>query len=424
MFFGINKAHAETVTISSTASEGWMLDINAPEGYDLGRVLFASYGTPENYSIGLCHAEGSESIVASYIQGNRLLIGADNGVFGDPCGGTGKWLSVVLELVPSQLQPSEPVQYLLNSPSGLSVLLDSTNQNVTLNWSAPEIINAPVERYAIFWQTQDTNGWAIATGNTGDSTALNTNITIPISTINQDGLDKEYTFFIRADNDSLLICSGWSNTVTLLIPDFTRIAAEQSAIDAQITADKAAADAAIAEFQAAEAEAQALIAEQVAAKALADKLAAEKAIANAQAEADRAAYEARLAEEARIIAEQNAKEAEAEKARQEEEARIQAEKDAQAEADRIKAEEEAAIKAEEERILEEQRAKDEADRIAQEEENAKAEAEAKAKAEEDRLAEEQRIAQEKQDKEAEADRIKAEEDALIAEEKAKQEVEK
>ena len=394
-----------------------MLQLTAPQGFKINQVIFASYGTPVNYTIGDCHALNSMSIVQSAIQNEALTISARNNIFGDPCSGVGKRLSVVLsiqELPPVVVTPPPATDPLiLNDPTSLSAVLDTITKTITLNWVAPLPSNTSPERYAIMWKTSTTNGWGIATGNVGDSTALNTSITIDISVVNQAGLDQTYIFRVRADNDSLRIYSNYSPSVEVLIPDFARITAEKAAIDAQIAADKAAADAAAAAERA-------KIAAALAAQAEADRLAAEKAIAEAQAAAAKAAAEAKAAEDARILAEQQAKEAEAARLKAEEDARIQAEKDAQAaldaaraEEERLKAEAEAKAKEEADAALAAQKAKDEAERIAQELANAKAEADAKA-------AEEERIAAEKAAKEQAAADEKAQKDAAIAEKKAEQ----
>jgi hypothetical protein len=359
-----------------------VLQLAAPQGYKIDHVVFASYGTPIDYTIDPnCHAVDSLSIVQSAIQNESLVISASNDIFGDPCGGVYKQLSVILAiqdlpqvivdptLSPTPTSPpapkSEPL--FLNDPTNLSATLDTTTQKVTLTWTAPTKTNTSPERYAIMWFTNTTNGWGIATGNVGDSTALNTSITIDVSVIKQDGLDKTYIFQVRADNDTLHVYSAWSNTVNVLIPDFARLAAEQAAIDAKIAADKAAADAAAALERA-------RIAAVLAAQAESDRLAAEKAIAEAKAAQEKAAAEAKAAEDARILAEQQAKEAEAARLKAEEDARIQAEKNAQAKADAAKAEADAKTKAETDAALAAQQAKDEAARIAQELANAKAEA--------------------------------------------------
>jgi len=95
--------------VYGTADEGATLTLTAPQGSIIDSVVFASYGTPVNYAIDGCHAVDSESIVRSHIVGDTLSIGADNGVFGDPCGGTYKRLSVVLSTSPAQpVVPVEP----------------------------------------------------------------------------------------------------------------------------------------------------------------------------------------------------------------------------------------------------------------------------------------------------------------------------
>jgi hypothetical protein len=74
----------------------------------IDQVLFASYGTPDNYQYGQCHAVDSLSLVAAAVNNDQLVIDADNSVFGDPCGGTSKYLSVVLaiEVDPTYVAPT------------------------------------------------------------------------------------------------------------------------------------------------------------------------------------------------------------------------------------------------------------------------------------------------------------------------------
>ena len=85
-------------SILITANEGANLQYTAPTGYRIKEILFASYGNSENYQYGQCHAENSLSKVQAAVSDNTLVINADNGVFGDPCGGTYKHLSVVLSI--------------------------------------------------------------------------------------------------------------------------------------------------------------------------------------------------------------------------------------------------------------------------------------------------------------------------------------
>jgi hypothetical protein len=84
-------------------NEGNVLSYVAPEGYKIDRIESASYGADSD-----CHAVDSLIIVQAAATTNSLTIAADNGVFGDPCGGTYKRLSVVLniEVDTSYITPS------------------------------------------------------------------------------------------------------------------------------------------------------------------------------------------------------------------------------------------------------------------------------------------------------------------------------
>lgn len=84
-------------TVSGTVNEGQTLTLTAPVGKVFTGVDFASYGTPNNFEIGTCHAANSATLVGNIFIGNSTgTISATNGVFGDPCSGTGKRLSVIL----------------------------------------------------------------------------------------------------------------------------------------------------------------------------------------------------------------------------------------------------------------------------------------------------------------------------------------
>jgi hypothetical protein len=91
-----------------TVDENGQINYVAPTGMKINQILFASYGTPNNYQYSYCHAINSLSLVQSAINNNELIINAINDVFGDPCGGTGKRLSVVLtiEIDPTYVTPS------------------------------------------------------------------------------------------------------------------------------------------------------------------------------------------------------------------------------------------------------------------------------------------------------------------------------
>ena len=88
------------------ANEGSELTLTAPSGNKFTEVLFASYGTPTGsnglYRTSSCNSESSiQEVEAVFIGKNSATISADNGVFGDPCGGTYKYLAVVLKYAPT-----------------------------------------------------------------------------------------------------------------------------------------------------------------------------------------------------------------------------------------------------------------------------------------------------------------------------------
>lgn len=312
--------------------ENQILSLQAPEGSVFTDILFLSYGTPTgstgNYEINQgCHATLSEQQINSLLGSNTLVIGANNSVFGDPCGGVGKWLSVVAEYsappppptttttttttIPpgsysgdgcgpyspihitgaangtgwgsgpytddsnfnamavhaglvevgesAWLEPYDVARYptypastqngistsewdgewcgfnikIYGSPTPTTtttttttipkflgqpqnVQAQDTGTSIILTWDAANN-NQGVspERYAISWSDGNA-GWGIATGNVGDNTALNTEIIINYSLLESTGgLDKEYSFTVRADNDSYGVYSQQSEPVII-----------------------------------------------------------------------------------------------------------------------------------------------------------------------------------------------------------------
>ncbi len=86
-------------SVCGCANESGTLTLTAPAGSVFTGIAFASYGTPtgdcSNYAIGSCHAINSKAIVEGLLLNkNTADIGANNGVFGDPCVGTAKRLCV------------------------------------------------------------------------------------------------------------------------------------------------------------------------------------------------------------------------------------------------------------------------------------------------------------------------------------------
>ena len=188
-------------TVISQGDEGWQVTIQAPQYAYLTNVLFASYGTPDNFNIAACHAASTSEIIQSMIDSEEnvtsITFYADNATLTDPCGGTPKWFqfAVEYEYFPTLFAPTNvDAQY-------------NEDGSVTLTWDAPDTLGgATVERYAIFFDDGISAGWAV--------TSTTTEITIdPIVFEQTGGLDATYSFKVRADNDTDAIYSGLSQPV-------------------------------------------------------------------------------------------------------------------------------------------------------------------------------------------------------------------
>jgi hypothetical protein len=93
----------------------------------------------------------------------------------------------------------------LDAPSDVQVV-QNEDKSVTITWTAPATDSVPVERYAIFFYTQDGQGWAV--------TSPTTSATIPASTFESaGGLDVTYDFRVRADNDTESLYSPFTDAV-------------------------------------------------------------------------------------------------------------------------------------------------------------------------------------------------------------------
>ena len=80
----MNDAGATSGSVQGSVNENGMLNLVAPQGSVFDAVTFASYGTPNDYQIGTCHAQNSQSIVESLAIGSSSLsISATNDVFGE-----------------------------------------------------------------------------------------------------------------------------------------------------------------------------------------------------------------------------------------------------------------------------------------------------------------------------------------------------
>jgi hypothetical protein len=103
----------------------------------------------------------------------------------------------------------------LNAPQGLTgtVLSDGS---VFLDWEAPSSSGTEVERYAVSWSTSNfnNNGWGVS--------STDTQITLDYSLFESTaGVQRNYQFRIRSDNDTLSTYSDYSDSITLFIPTVT-----------------------------------------------------------------------------------------------------------------------------------------------------------------------------------------------------------
>jgi hypothetical protein len=96
-----------------------------------------------------------------------------------------------------------PVMPFISVPTDVQAELNG-NQ-ITITWSAPTDNTVPVERYAIFWSYDDfETGFAIS------STTTSATITVP------DGVT--VSIKVRADNDSEVVFSDFSQPVVVVVP--------------------------------------------------------------------------------------------------------------------------------------------------------------------------------------------------------------
>ena len=209
----MDDAGADAGSVQGSVNENGVLSLQAPQGSVFESVTFASYGLPNDYQVGSCHATNSQSIVEGMALGNSSIsISASNNVFGDPCSGVGKRLQIILHYSPVTPAPEAPS---ICPPSNLTI--SDSGSSLTLNWSAPSCGNTQPERYAISFNASG-GGWGIATGNGGDAESLKTTMTIPHSLFESlQPSGTEWTFSIRSDNDTLHMYSTNSNLVTMVV---------------------------------------------------------------------------------------------------------------------------------------------------------------------------------------------------------------
>jgi len=108
------------------------------------------------------------------------------------------------------------------APSNLTLTVDYENGTVKADWNASDQMeDYPAERYAIGFGLSDEVSlpYGIATGNVGDSNALNTEYTFTASYLNAVFLEAHGLFHvkIRSDNDTNASYSEWTPTVSITI---------------------------------------------------------------------------------------------------------------------------------------------------------------------------------------------------------------
>jgi len=108
------------------------------------------------------------------------------------------------------------------APSNLTLTVDYENGTVKADWDASDQMeDYPAERYAIGFGLSDEVSlpYGIATGNVGDSNALNTEFTFTASYLNAVFNEAHGLFHvaIRSDNDTNASYSEWTPTVSITI---------------------------------------------------------------------------------------------------------------------------------------------------------------------------------------------------------------
>lgn len=208
-------------SVWAEAPEGSEATLTAPDGTTFTGLSFLSYGTPSGadgaYQINPnCHATLTEQEITDLVVGKSVFtIAASNGLFGDPCPGTYK----ILKIVATHTEPTPPtttIPNFLGVPQNVTVT--ETDTGILVDWEASTTdTGVSPERYAISWSVNG-SGWGVATGNVGDPNALATEMFLSRQLFESTGgLDVEYTFTVRADNDTNGVYSQTSDGITFTV---------------------------------------------------------------------------------------------------------------------------------------------------------------------------------------------------------------
>ena len=183
------------------------------------------YTDDSNFGTAAVHAGliavGETAIIEPYAVDNYPSYSgsAANGVTTYDWGGAwcGYYIKILGEPLPgTTTTTTTTLPKVLGAPTNLSV--ENTESGVLIDWEASQSDSGvSPERYAVSWSTGSA-GWGVATGNVGDANALNTQILLGYQLFESTGgLNTEYTFTVRADNDTHGVYSQVSQSVTLTI---------------------------------------------------------------------------------------------------------------------------------------------------------------------------------------------------------------
>ncbi|ETW01275.1 hypothetical protein H310_06846 [Aphanomyces invadans] len=100
-----------TLITTSVGENGWANLGCQNAQWEISRVIFASYGLPDNTGLsaryGWCYAGGSQGVVERTCLGkDTCSVAASNGWFGDPCVGTYKRLTITAECTQKAKYPT------------------------------------------------------------------------------------------------------------------------------------------------------------------------------------------------------------------------------------------------------------------------------------------------------------------------------
>lgn len=154
------------------------------------------------------------NLYASYVGGSN------NGVTTSAWGSDWCGFNIKIYGSPTPTTTTTTIPKFLGQPTNLSV--SNSEDGVAVSWnSSDQNSGVSPERYAISWSTGE-SGWGIATGNVGDENSLNTEITLGYQLFSSTGgLGTEYSFTVRADNDTHGVYSQPSEAVQLVVDEPT-----------------------------------------------------------------------------------------------------------------------------------------------------------------------------------------------------------